>query len=165
MGKLKKIITLSIISMVVIFGGIFSYITFNPPLVKGSVGSINNYNAVLLVIGNKGFSDVHIDDVSVNGDEKPSKVKMQFSNPSKGFIVTDTFNQEAEDFNLHDIENVAIKTNTSPVKQREKADNDTAATDDKRYGISVVHDNQIENVTITYSYLGIPLEKTVKLDQ
>ncbi|SFP35489.1 hypothetical protein [Salibacterium halotolerans] len=163
MKKRKKVMTFSLISIAAISAGIFSFILFNPPLVKGSIGSINNYNAVVIAIGNKGFSDVHIDDVSVNGNEEPSNVKIQVSNPSKGFIVTDTFNQEAEDFNLHELDNVAIKTNTSPVKLREKVNNDTAVTDDKSYGMSVVHDKQIENVTITYSYLGISFDKTVRV--
>ncbi|MFD2706827.1 hypothetical protein [Salibacterium lacus] len=165
MKKRKKLMTFSMISIAVIFAGFFSFILFNPPLVKGSVGSLNNYHALVIAIGNKGFSDLHINDVSVNGNEEPSNVKVQVSNPLKGFIVKDTFNQEAEEFNIHDVENVTIKTNTSPAEQREKVNNDTTSTDDKSYGMSVVHNKEIENVTITYNYLGISFDKTLRVNE
>ncbi|WP_227939943.1 hypothetical protein [Alkalihalobacillus deserti] len=158
---MRKIIMFSIIIIAVILVGIFSFIKFNPPLVSGIVGATNDYNAVVVEIGNKGFAEVKVDNVLVNGNEEPLNLKMQVSNPLKGFIITDTFDEEAKEYGIHDIENVTIKPNTSPSAQLEKVNNGTATTDDKSYGISVIHNKEIETVNIKYSFLGISFDKTV----
>ncbi|MFZ3579753.1 hypothetical protein [Virgibacillus sp. DJP39] len=158
---MRKIIMISIISIVVILIGIFSFIKFNPPLVSGTIGATNDHNAVLVEIGNKGFSEVKVDDVLVNGNEEPLNLKMQVSNPLKGFILTDTFDEEAKEYGIHDIENVTIKPDSAPSAQLEKVNNGTDTTDDKSYGINVVHNKVIEKVNIKYSYLGISFDEIV----
>ncbi|NMH67943.1 hypothetical protein HF072_03990 [Bacillus sp. RO3] len=161
--KMRKIIVFSIINIVVILVGMFSFIKFNPPLVSGAVGATNDYHAVVLAIGNKGFSEVKVDDVLVNGNEEPSHIKMQVSNPLKGYIITDTFDEEAKAYGIQNIENVTIQPDTAPSAQLEKVNNGTATTDDKSYGISVVHNKVIEKVNIKYTYLGISFDKTVTI--
>jgi hypothetical protein len=163
--KLRKINMFSILSVVLILIGTFSFIKSNPPLVSGTVGATNDYNAVVVGIGNKGFSGVEIDDVFVNGNEEPLNLKMQVSNPLKGFIITDTFDEEAKEYGVHDIENVTIESDTAPSEQLEKVKDGTATTNDKSYGISIVHNKAIEKVDVNYKYLGISFNRTVTVNK
>lgn len=152
---------ITVLSIVILSIGFFSFIKSNPPLVSGTVGTTEDNNAVLVEIGNKGFSDVEIKDVLINNNEQPLKRKMQVSNPLKGFIITDSFNEGASEYGISEIEDVAILPDTSPSTQLEKVNNSTATKNDKSYGISVVHHKPIESVKIKYRYLGFSFEETV----
>lgn len=154
---------ISFIGIVIILIGVFSLIKFNPPLVSGTVASSYDYNTVMVEVGNKGFGNVKIKEVLVNDNETPLKFKIQVSNPFKGFIVTDTFDKETKGYEMIEIKDVAILPDTSPLTQLEKVNNGTATENDKSYGLSVVHNNVIEVVIITYSYLGFSFENTVQI--
>ncbi|MGI8387748.1 hypothetical protein [Robertmurraya sp. P23] len=68
---MKKIILTSVIILVSISIGLFIFITSNPPLVIGTVGTSKDKHTVMVEIGNKGFRDVRITNVLINNNELP----------------------------------------------------------------------------------------------
>ncbi|WP_242466797.1 hypothetical protein [Brevibacillus brevis] len=81
----------------------------------GTRASSEDHKSVVVGMGNKGFGEVKIIDVSVNNDETPSKAKVQVSNALQGFIITDDFdNPGSKPYGFQNLEDVAIKAGTSP---------------------------------------------------
>jgi len=100
--------------------------------------------------------------VLVNKDDVPAQVKMQVSNPNKGFIVSDRFEGiEEQNYTLKDIHEVSIPTGTSPQVQLDKVNKGTATDADHIYAITIGNKQTIESVTIKYSHLGISHKLTV----
>jgi hypothetical protein len=161
---IKKIIILTAtIGLIMLLIGSFLYIKLTPPLVGGTVGIGNEKHIVVAEIGNKGFNHIKIADVLVNNNEQPQKLKVQVSNPLKGFIITDKFDAEAKEYGIKNIEAVTIQPNTSPQVQLEKVNKGTATEKDVSYGISIVHDKPIETVIIEYRYFGLSFVKTISI--
>jgi hypothetical protein len=159
--KIKKIIMISVLCIAIILIGLFSLIKFNPPMVSGTLATSGDKNSVVVEIGNKGISNVKIKDVLINNNKEPLEQKMQVSNPLKGFIISDTFDDKTKEYGITNIEDAEIQPNTSPLTQLEKVNNGTATENDKSYGLSVIYNSAIERVIIKYSYLGLTFEKTV----
>ncbi|MCK1999842.1 hypothetical protein MZM54_00410 [[Brevibacterium] frigoritolerans] len=147
--------------LVIVFIGSIIFTKLNPPLVSSTVATTSGNDAVVIGIGNKGFSKIRIKGLLVNNNEIPSYQKIQASNPLKGFALTDNFDTEAKEYGLKNIEDVIIETDTSPTEQYEKMDKGTATKNDKIYGISIVHTEPIHVVHIKYSYFWLKFEETV----
>lgn len=138
---------------------------FNPPLEIGTLASSEDNKSVVVGVGNKGFREIKIVDVSINNNEKPLKTRIQVNNAIQGFIITDDdTNEEAEKFNFMNTDEIAIKTGTSPSFYFEKLDDGTASKDDEIYGVSIFHNEEVSKVHIKYSYLGISFNETVTLN-
>ncbi len=160
----KRFLNLVLI-LAILIGGIYLLVKLNPPLEIGTIATGDDNKSVVVGIGNKGFKELKILDVLVNNHDLPSKTKMQVSNALQGFIITNNFqDEEAKEYGFEDIEGVAIKRGSSPSSNLEKLDNGTASTSDVIYGISVLHNNEINRVHIRYSYLGITFEEIVILN-
>lgn len=165
MGELKKKLWISVLILAITIGGFYSFVKVNPPLGIGTLASSEDKKSVVVGIGNKGFREVKIVDVSVNNNEKPSKTKAQVSNALQGFIITDDYtNKESIKYGFKNIEDVTIKVGTFPSSYFKKLDDGTATKNDKIYGISVIHNEAINRVNIKYSYLGISFNETVFLN-
>ncbi|MFJ5621507.1 hypothetical protein ACIQD3_01995 [Peribacillus loiseleuriae] len=139
------------------------YIKLNQPLVDGTVAFDNEKHIVVVGVGNKGFQEIKITDVLINNNEQPQKLKVQVSNPLKGFALTDSFEAVAGEYGIKNLESVTIQPKTSPQMQYEKMDKGTATEKDVSYGISIVSDRPIETVIIQYQYLGLPFVKTISI--
>ena len=151
--------------LVIIIGGAYFLLKFNPPLEIGTIASSEDNKSVVIGVGNNGFREVKILDVSVNNNEKPLETRLQASNALQGFILTDDYNsEEAKEYDFTNIYEVAIKTGTSPSSNYEKLDDGTASKDDEIYGISVIHNEEINNVYIEYSHFGMTFNDTVYLN-
>ncbi|GEN52144.1 hypothetical protein [Halobacillus faecis] len=161
MTKRNMMIVLMIIFVCSI--GLFSFIKFHTPLVSGTIGSSADKQSVVISIGNNGFSNIKIEDVRINMNEEPLDKKVQVSHPLKGFIVADSFDGEAEEYGLTDIQDVIIKPNTSPSSQIEKVNNGTATEKDNSYGLSIINHKEISEVIIHYNYLGMAFEKSITI--
>lgn len=159
----KKLFFILAAILVIVFIGSIIFTKLNPPLVSSTVGTISGNDAVVIGIGNKGFSQIRIKRLLVNNNEKPSYQKIQASNALKGFVITDNFDKDESEYGLKNIEDVIIETGTSPKEQYEKLDNDTATKKDKIYGISIVHTEPIHEVHIEYSYFGLKFEESVRV--
>lgn len=161
MGKMKKLWKSVLLLAITIVGVIF-FVKFNPPLEIGTLASNEDEKLVIVGVGNKGFSEIKIVDISVNNGEKPMETKIQVSNALQGFTLTnDDTNEETKKYHLTDIDKIALKTGTSPSSTFEKLDNGTATKHDEIYGISVFHNEEVNKVQIKYKYLGIPFTDTV----
>lgn len=159
---MKKKIGISVLFLAIIISGVYFFIKFNPPLEIGTIASSGDNKSVVIGVGNKGFREVSILDVSVNNGEKPMKTKLQVSNALQGFIITNDDNEEkARKFGFTDIGKVTIKTGTSPSSNSEKLGNGTATKNDEIYGVSVFNNEEVKKVYIKYSYLGISFSETV----
>ncbi|WP_028392624.1 hypothetical protein [Bacillus cihuensis] len=159
---MKKKLWISVLILAIIIGGIYSIVKVNPPLEIGTLASSEDNKSVVVGIGNKGFREIKILDVSVNNNDVPSKTKLQVSNALQGFIITDNYNNEdAKKYGLTNIDGVAIKSGTSPSSNFEKLDDGNASKDDEIYGISVIYNKEINKVHIKYSYFGISFKETV----
>ncbi|WP_223555585.1 hypothetical protein [Lysinibacillus sphaericus] len=164
--KKKHWVLILILALTLTFGGVYTFVLFNPPLEIGTLGTAVGNKSVVIGIGNKGFREVKLLEVSVNNNEKPSKTKVQVSNALQGFIITDDYNNnnESKKYGFKDIEDVSIKLDTSPSATYKKLDDGTASKKDEIYGISVFHSEEINQVIIKYSYFGISFNKTVLLN-
>ncbi|WP_342744411.1 DUF6366 family protein [Oceanobacillus rekensis] len=151
--------------LVLIIAGVFFLLKFNPPLEIGTIASSEDNKSVVIGIGNNGFREVKIVDVSVNNNEKPLETRLQVSNALQGFTITDDYNsEEAKKYGFTNIDEIVIKTGTSPSSNYEKLDDGTASRDDEIYGISVIHNEEINNVHIEYSHFGTTFNDTVYLN-
>ncbi|KIL52918.1 hypothetical protein [Jeotgalibacillus campisalis] len=156
----KWLISLTFAS--VVLAGVFVlYFYFNPPLSTGGIGASDNNKSIILSVGNESFGTIKVDEILVNKKESPSEVKMQVTNPYKGFVITEDFSEYEEEYGMTDLALVEIEPYTSPSSQYANMDNGTATTDDISYGLSVIHKDEIKIVTIKYKYFGIPLEEVI----
>jgi hypothetical protein len=137
LNKLKTIGLITVLMLLIISIGLFSFVKYNPPLVIGTVATSVDEHIVIVGIGNKGVNDVKVKKVLINDNEEPSKQKIQVSNPLKGFIISDDSNSEARNYHFVNIGDVTIQSNTSPATQFAKLDNGTATESDKIYGLTV----------------------------
>lgn len=160
--NLRKKHWVTVLILALTFGGVYSFVQFNPPLEIGTLGTAVDNKSVVIGIGNKGFGEVKILKVSINNNEKPSKTKVQVSNALQGFIITDDYNNnESKKYGFKNIEDVSIKADTSPATTYKKLDDGTASKKDTIYGVSVLHSEAINQIIIKYSYFGITINKTV----
>lgn len=159
---MRKKIWISILVLVITIAGVYFFVKFNPPLEIGTLGLSGDNKSALIGIGNKGFQKIRILNVSINNNEKPSETKIQIDNASQGFIVTDDFtNESSKNYKFVDIDEVVIKTGTSPSSTFEYSDDGSDSDTSEIYGISVLHKEAINQVHIKYRYLGIPFNETV----
>lgn len=159
---MKKEIWIPVLCLAIIIGGFYLFIKINSPLEIGTLASTEDNNSVVVGVGNKGFREIKILDVTVNNGEKPMKTRLQVSNALQGFIITnDDTDEKAKKNGFTDIGKVAIKTGTSPSSNFEKLDNGTATKNDEIYGITVFHNEEVNKVHIKYKYLGISFNETV----
>lgn len=162
---MKKKLWIFVLFLAIIIGGVYFFTKFNPPLEIGTLASSEDNKSVVIGVGNKGFLEVKILDITVNNGEKPMKTKLQVSNALQGFVITDDdTNEEAKKYDFTDIDKVAIKTGTSPSSNLEKLDDETATKNDEIYGVSVFHNKEVNKVHINYNYLGISFSETVILN-
>lgn len=146
-GGLNWKFTGMVILVIIIFG-VYFLLKFNPPLEIDTIASNEDNKSVVVGIDNNGFRDVKILDVSVNNNEKPIETKLQVSNSLQGFVLTDDFqSEEAKAYGFTNIEDVVIKAGTSK--------------DDEIYGVSVIYNEEINNVYIEYSHFGMTFNDTV----
>lgn len=156
---------LLILILFVVFAGGHSFLKMNPPLEIGTLAYGEDYKSVIVGVGNKGVGEVKILDVTVNNQEAPLASKIQVSHVLQGFIITDDFeSEEARKYNFMDINEVAIKTGTSPAANYKKYDEGTASTNDISYAVSILHNEEIRNVDMSYCYLGMTFYENVILD-
>lgn len=161
---MKKIIFGSVLLLAIITGCVYFILKFNPPLEIGTLASSKDNKSVVVGIGNKGFREMKILDVSVNNNEKPLTSRLQLSNALQGFIITDDYNsEEAKKYGFTSIEEVSIKTG-SPSSNFARLDDGTASKSDEIYGVSIIHNEEINKVHIRYNYLGISFNDTVILN-
>jgi len=154
-----------ILILVIIIGGVYLLLRFNPPLEFGAEYTTEDNKSAVVGVGNNGFREVEILNVSVNNNENPLETKLQVSNPLKGFIITDNYNsEEAKEYGFTNINEVALKTGTSPSTTYEKQDEGIASKDDEIYGISVIHNEAIYNIHIEYSHFGMTFNDTIYLN-
>ena len=159
---MKKKIGISILFLVIVIGCVYFYIKINPPLEISTLASSTDNKSIVIGVGNTGFREVHIVDVSVNNDEKPMKTKLQVSNALQGFIIADDDTDEkAKKYGFTNIDHATIKTGTSPSSNFEKLDDGTATENDEIYGISIFHNEKVMEIQIKYSYLGLSFDETV----
>ncbi|MEI2467642.1 DUF6366 family protein [Bacillales bacterium AN1005] len=153
-GGLNWKFTGMVILVIIIFG-VYFLLKFNPPLEIDTIASNEDNKSVVVGIDNNGFRDVKILDVSVNNNEKPIETKLQVSNSLQGFVLTDDFqSEEAKAYGFTNIEDVVIKAGTSK-------DDETVSKDDEIYGVSVIYNEEINNVYIEYSHFGMTFNDTV----
>ncbi|WKA53220.1 hypothetical protein [Planococcus shixiaomingii] len=158
----KLILTILIIVLAGTAGAL--YILTNPPLVGGAVYSSPDKKTVMVGVGNDGFKGIQIDKVSVNGGMDPLSTVVQVNDALKGFFITPEFEEKDAPFNfdLKRIDEVTIPPDTDPLDVYEKLDAGTATVKDKIYGLGIIHEQEVKEITIHYRYLGLPLRKTVK---
>jgi hypothetical protein len=145
--------------------GLFVFIKVDQPLESGtiSIGTAEDQQILMLEIGNKGFGDIKIKRVVVNDYEEPVDMKIQISNPIKGFIVPVDFEGKAQEYGITDIKDVKLLPHTTPSINLEKVNNGTATEKHHSYGLTVINRNPIYEVIIYYTYLGFSFEKRIPI--
>ncbi|VEF46143.1 Uncharacterised protein [Bacillus freudenreichii] len=80
---------ISALLLIIIIGEGYFFLKFNRPLEIGTLASSEDNRSVVGGVGNKGFSEVKLLDVSVNNKEKPLITRLHVSNATQGFIIID----------------------------------------------------------------------------
>lgn len=164
MVRSKRITLFVVIVCFITFIGCFVWLKIDAPLVATIAGSSSENQLLLVSVGNKSrLAKIHIEEVLINNDETPEKVKIQVSNALKGFIISSNFEGKKEsEYNFTDLKVVGLKTQTNPQNQREKINNGIATEKDTIiYAITINHDDKVRMVIIKYRYLGIEFEKVI----
>lgn len=164
---LKKLIIGCISLAVLLIVSGYVYFKYSTPLVAIPSGYSTDKQVLLVEVGNKNiFGEIEIKDVLINNNNKPSEVKIQVSNPYKGFIITDNFSSDEENtYTFKDLNEVKLEPKTDPQKQLDKVNDGTATKDDQLYAITLGHQESIDKVIINYNYLGITFNKTVLINE
>lgn len=154
MKKAARYIGFSFFLVLILFIG---YLKINPPLAYGSIGTTSDKQSVIVPLGNKSvFGTIHILQISINGSETPTNMRVQTGHTSAGFMMTDLLhtNQGQEDY-----ESIILAPNSSPVA----SDSENASGNSKTYGLSISEETPIERIDVSYRYLGLSFEKTIQL--
>jgi hypothetical protein len=158
-----------ILIIAILLVGSLLYLKINPPLdIRGvsanakQVGNNTNIEENQFVIvanpENKGFANIRIKDVFVNSSEKPNRLELGIGRSNYMVLVSEVFGDSNEGISFHKIDEYPIKPLATT--QSEEVDSNTI----KHYGIVVFHDEKINNLTVKYSFLGIPFEKELDLN-
>lgn len=154
--KMRLTLWISSLFLVIILGRIFLFIKFSLPFEIGTVASSDDSKIALVGIGNKGYSKIKLTEILLNTSETPTDVKLQVSNLIDGFtLADDNHSKIPEGISFKNIDEVYLKTGTSPSTNFEKSDEGTASQKDIIYGIYIVHNQTIAEVKITYKYFGM----------
>lgn len=162
MTILRKII-LGAVCFLLIIAGAYVYLKSSSPLAAGASASSNDRKVILVTVGNKGFyGGIDIEEVLVNENTSPAQVKMQVSNHSKGFIVSDSFEGlEEKEYTFKALDEVTLPTGTSPQEQMDKLNSGKATEADHIYALTIGDATTIETVTFKYRHLGISHQITI----
>lgn len=159
---MKKKIIVGLVIVVLI--GIIVWLRLNPPLEKSTLGKNHESTSIVIALGNKGFTDIQVTEVSVNNGETPFEVKMQINHPDKGFILVDDFSSsEAAAFNFYSLEDVKIKKGTIISEIYDRQDKKQAKEDDRIYGLTILNEQPIYKFELQYRYLGMPYKIEMSL--
>lgn len=161
----KAIIIGAVITALILVG--YSYLKVNPPLSAGASSSTNDRKVVLVSIGNRGsFGGIEITEVLINKNTPPAFVKIQVSDHTKGFIVSDQKNAlQSGDYTFKSLHEVMLPMGTDPQEQIDKMNNRKATAADKIYALTVTDELTIETVIIRYRYLGLTYETTISTER
>lgn len=159
-----KILLSILIVVIVTFVSGFVYLKNNPPLDAVFTGSSSEKGIILVEVGNKSsLAEIWVEEVLVNNSSRPLKVKIQESDPLKGFIISSNFEGEEEkQYNFKDLKSVSIHTNTARQKQLDKFRDRTASEKDIIYAITISHEESIQQVIIKYRFLGLTYTKVIQ---
>ncbi|MFZ0477088.1 MAG: hypothetical protein WAM18_16595 [Halobacillus sp.] len=149
--------------LIILLIAVLGYLKLNPPLTQGSIGTTSDKLSVIVALGNKNLlGNIHITDVSINANQAPTKVRMQVSNSTKGFIITDTYQPYEEEYGMKEYETITLEPQSAPIpfSKQAKAGSENPA---RIYGLSITEDTPIERINVTYRYLGISFVKTINV--
>jgi hypothetical protein len=142
----KKKIVLLIFIVILICISTFIYIKANPPLTVNAFRFLGSeHKEARLDVHNSGTFNIVVVDVHVNENES-GEVKLA---TGPGLISGPKHSEFLSTYSFYSIGGLEVpQTNLGQ--------------DKIQYGIYIVNDNRIRNVTIFYKYLGIPLRYEFK---
>lgn len=164
---MKNKILIPVVLIIILFTGFLVFLVMNPPLyIRGhgtTVEPIPDKEENLYVVAgvnpeNHGFANIKLKEVLVNDSYKPVKVELGLSRSNTMVMIAEAVGETRDGFSFHNIEDYPIKT--PPKQEYEEGVFDTI----REYGIIVYHDEEIMNVLIKYSYLGIPFKQLVVIN-
>ncbi|WLD94490.1 hypothetical protein [Alkalihalobacillus sp. AL-G] len=155
--KNKTVIIITFIVIVVL--GFTMFLKMNPPLHSSGQSLNKELNPFTFVaeIDNKGFADIKLKEILVNSNENAYKVELGISR-SNGLITISEVRDTSEGISFHEISDYPIKT---PPESKYVGDFDTI----RHYAIVVYYNEGVKDITVKYSYLGIPFEKKIAVTQ
>ncbi|MFE8697594.1 hypothetical protein ACFYKT_14725 [Cytobacillus sp. FJAT-53684] len=163
---MKRILIICISLVIVLFAAGYLCLKFLPPFTAIQSASAMENQIVLVDVGNNyPFGDIQIQDVMVNNNSKPSKAKVQVSNHSKGFIISDNFDgEEAREYSFKDLDEVMLKPKTNPKEQLKEVNEGKADKAAIIYAITLSHEEPVHKVIIKYRYLFYEGEMELSID-
>lgn len=150
----KRIVFISLCSILGILAFFIGYLLFNPPLYSNGYSTITNTNGInyIIEVKNNGIKDIKIKNVYVNDKELPHEYYLAISK-THGLIVSDMLVNPHITF--HPIHDYAIQPALSFEEQAELSRKQDF-NHPRFYGVLVRHDNEVRNITIKYTYFLIP---------
>ncbi|MCA0970819.1 hypothetical protein LCM20_09475 [Halobacillus litoralis] len=146
--KMKHRYTKIALALVAVAFLFFGLITINKPL-ESFGHSFNGDHPTIIVatIDNVGYTNLTLRDITVNEGDRPKEVRLLTSTANAYPNVADWENR-AE--GVQDVQFEAYQGQTIP------------RTPEKYYSIGIEHDQPIEKVNVTYTYLGLPFEQVIE---
>lgn len=157
---MKKIFLTIVILIVGLMAVFVIYIKSNPPLSSPGFSGYVDKTLKVIEIENSGFVDIKINKVLVNGNE-PRKVELGVSRSS--LIVGGGAGLDENLYvSFHKINDFKIKPKLTPKEQKERFENGDLKSI-KHYGLRVYGKEEPEEITVSYTYLGVPLKLIVNV--
>ncbi|WP_226582240.1 hypothetical protein [Halobacillus litoralis] len=162
---MKKTLRHTVYALIFLFILSIGYLKFNPPFEHGSIGATEDKHTIIVSVGNKSFlGDIHITDVSINNNQRPSNIAVQVSNTEKGFILTDNHALVKDEYTIEDYQSIALGPDTSPHRHLTKSVAAAAKEEPTTiYGLSISEDTSIDSIKVTYRYMGLIFFKTIQV--
>ncbi|UVI32891.1 hypothetical protein [Paenibacillus spongiae] len=159
--KNKRILAFIGLFAIVVFVAGFSYVYLSDPLrVDGVTNYDNERKKLLLSVVNEGKGSLHLKKVQVNGSAEPQQAELGMSYSMQLVLGGIEGSPQAAFVGLDE----------EPITPARKAKDVRDIIDSKmakpiHYGIRIVNDTNMNDVTITYRYFGITKTKRIDITQ
>lgn len=144
--------------VIIIIAAFVTYLKMNPPLESSGITFYSDRKHVRVIeIENKGFTDLRIKEVLVNGDQA-KHVELGVS--TTNHIVAGGGLDEDPNITFHSIEDLPIPPALTPEEKKELAEQGNT-TQPRHFGLRITHDKKIETISVQYTYFFIPYKLEV----
>ena len=160
--QVKRVVRTTIIVIVIIIGASFAILNSIRPLSVGTIAYSGDKRVVVVDIGNKmKLSDIQIESILINNEDKPKMAKIQVSNLGKGFTVGD---DKENEITFRDLHAFHLPYNTDPQKRLDRVNEGTATKQEKIYAITVRDNKEIDKVIVKYRYFCMEYEEEITIN-
>ncbi|MFF2091406.1 hypothetical protein [Paenibacillus sp. NPDC058174] len=157
--KRGKWIAIAGLVILIVFLGFFA--AAQRPLKADGITTIAESETLIIGLVNNGFWGIKLTDVAVNGKRVPAQDVQLIVSYTQHLVAGSGLEEDPNiKFVAVDAMKIGPKLDAEEV-QKYKGRTDTPIN----YGVRIISDEKIEQITIRYNYMGLPFTKTMTVDQ